>query len=80
MVNSITKSRLSVAQGMASDQPLVVACGYNGRGEFGYFICTETVLPGTPPTYQYTNIVSFTKKSNEGTFQQVLKQFKALIS
>lgn len=78
MVNNVTKVRLSVAQKTATTPCLVVACGYNGLGQFGYFICTETIHPGAPPTYEYTNIVSFTKKNNEGTFQRVLNQFQTL--
>lgn len=79
MVNKKTFTQLSVAHGTINGQPHVIACGYDQTGSFGYFICTETIHPGTPVCYEYANFVSFTKKHNEGTFQQVLKHFGTLV-
>ena len=72
-------SRTVTRSGIINDgKELVVSCGYAMSKEFGYFICWESQTPRqhNKVLYEYSDVVSFKKKTHDHTLRELLVEFK----
>jgi hypothetical protein len=84
MINAASLASRTITRSgiVENDKELVVACGYANSGAFGYFVCWEQQVPhqGNKVMHEYSEVVSFKKKTNERTLHEVLAEFQTHVA